>query len=45
MELQESAQVEAQRRATQCCHLALVLPAHVLNILTLGKLAGRPAER
>lgn len=41
MELQDSAQIEAQRRATQRCHLALVLPPHVLHILTLGKLAGR----
>lgn len=39
MELQDSVQAEAQRRAAQRSHLALVLPPHVLNILTLGKLA------
>ncbi|CAK6968135.1 uncharacterized protein si:dkey-103g5.4 isoform X2 [Scomber scombrus] len=36
MELQDSVQAEAQRRAAQRSHLALVLPPHVLNILTLG---------
>ncbi|XP_060902571.1 uncharacterized protein si:dkey-103g5.4 [Labrus mixtus] len=35
-ELQDSAQTEAQRRATQHSHLALILPPHVLRILTLG---------
>ncbi|XP_040902498.1 uncharacterized protein LOC121187356 [Toxotes jaculatrix] len=35
-ELQDSSQVEAQRRAAQHSHLALVLPPHVLHILTLG---------
>lgn len=39
-ELQRSAQAEAQRRVTQGCRLALVLPAYVLDVLTLGKLAG-----
>ncbi|XP_078140393.1 uncharacterized protein LOC144539411 [Centroberyx gerrardi] len=36
VELQESAQSEAQRRAAQRSHLALLLPPHVLHILTLG---------
>ncbi|XP_059188168.1 uncharacterized protein si:dkey-103g5.4 isoform X2 [Centropristis striata] len=36
VELQDSAQTEAQRRAAQRAHLALILPPHVLNILTLG---------
>ncbi|XP_030008436.1 uncharacterized protein LOC115431886 [Sphaeramia orbicularis] len=36
LELQDSAQTEAQRRAAQCSHLALILPPHVLRILTLG---------
>ncbi|XP_038549320.1 uncharacterized protein si:dkey-103g5.4 [Micropterus salmoides] len=36
IELQDSAQTEAQRRASQRYHLALVLPPHVLHILTLG---------
>ncbi|XP_051254705.1 uncharacterized protein si:dkey-103g5.4 isoform X3 [Dicentrarchus labrax] len=36
MELQDSAQTEAQRRAAQRSHLALILPPHVLHILTLG---------
>lgn len=44
MELQDSAQTEAQRRAAQCSHLALILPPHVLHILTQGKLAGKLAE-
>ncbi|XP_075892174.1 uncharacterized protein LOC142895202 [Nelusetta ayraudi] len=35
-ELQRSAQAEAQRRVTQGCRLALVLPAYVLDALTLG---------
>lgn len=38
-ELQRSAQAEAQRRATQSSRLALVLPAHVVDVFTLGKLA------
>ncbi|XP_067362811.1 uncharacterized protein [Channa argus] len=36
LELQDSAQSEAQRRASQHSHLALILPPHVLHILTLG---------
>lgn len=44
MELQDLAQTEAQRRAAQRSHLALILPPHVLHILTLGKLAGKLAE-
>ncbi|XP_041654027.1 uncharacterized protein si:dkey-103g5.4 [Cheilinus undulatus] len=36
MELQESAQTEAQRRAAQHSNLALILPPHVLHILSLG---------
>lgn len=44
MELQDSAQAEAQRRAAQRSHLALILPPHVLDILTLGKLDGKLAE-
>ncbi|XP_008294523.1 uncharacterized protein LOC103368058 [Stegastes partitus] len=36
VELQDSAQTEAQRRAAQHAHLALILPPHVLHILTLG---------
>ncbi|GLD57322.1 uncharacterized protein AKAME5_000956100 [Lates japonicus] len=36
VELQDSAQTEAQRRASQRSHLALILPLHVLHILTLG---------
>ncbi|XP_037632372.1 uncharacterized protein si:dkey-103g5.4 [Sebastes umbrosus] len=36
VELQDSAQTETQRRAAQCSHLALILPPHVLHILTLG---------
>lgn len=40
MELQGLAQAEAQRRATQSSRLALVLPAHVLDVLTLGNLPG-----
>ncbi|TMS07022.1 hypothetical protein E3U43_011115 [Larimichthys crocea] len=36
VELQDSAQTEAQRRAAQRSHLALILPPHVLHILTLG---------
>eukprot|EP00064_Thunnus_orientalis_P004272 superscaffoldBa00000385_g4283 len=36
VELQDSAQTEAQRRAAQHSHLALILPPHVLHILTLG---------
>ncbi|KAF7667131.1 hypothetical protein LDENG_00077930, partial [Lucifuga dentata] len=35
-ELQDSAQTEAQRRTAQHSHLALLLPPHVLHILTLG---------
>lgn len=42
-ELQDSAQTEAQRRAAQHSRLALILPPHVLHILTLGKLAGKLA--
>ncbi|XP_062417626.1 uncharacterized protein LOC119229096 [Pungitius pungitius] len=34
MELQGSAQMEEQRRAAQRSHLALILPMHVLHILT-----------
>lgn len=41
MELQDSAQTEAQRRAARCSHLALILPPHVLHILTQGKLVGK----
>lgn len=44
IELQDSAQTEAQRRASQRYHLALVLPPHVLHILTLGKLNGKLSE-
>ncbi|XP_060928461.1 uncharacterized protein si:dkey-103g5.4 [Limanda limanda] len=36
VELQESSQAEAQRRAAQHSHLALMLPPHVLHILTQG---------
>ncbi|TDH14924.1 hypothetical protein EPR50_G00025880 [Perca flavescens] len=36
VDLQDSAQTEAQRRAAQRSHLALILPSHVLHILTLG---------
>ncbi|KAI9538610.1 hypothetical protein NQZ68_012262 [Dissostichus eleginoides] len=36
VELQESAQNEAQRRVAQHTQLALILPPHVLDILTLG---------
>ncbi|KAJ4935626.1 hypothetical protein JOQ06_017157 [Pogonophryne albipinna] len=36
LELQESAQNEAQRRVAQHTQLALILPPHVLDILTLG---------
>ncbi|XP_030261233.1 uncharacterized protein LOC115574093 isoform X5 [Sparus aurata] len=36
MELQDAAQADAQRRAAQRSHLALILPPHVLHILTLG---------
>ncbi|XP_033488068.2 uncharacterized protein LOC117260235 [Epinephelus lanceolatus] len=36
VELQDSAQTEAQRRAAQRSHLALILPPHVLHILTQG---------
>ncbi|XP_071353450.1 uncharacterized protein [Trachinotus anak] len=36
VELQDSSQTEAQRRAAQHSHLALILPPHVLHILTLG---------
>ncbi|XP_035765652.1 uncharacterized protein si:dkey-103g5.4 [Neolamprologus brichardi] len=36
MELQDSAQTEAQRRAAQHSRLALILPPLVLHILTLG---------
>ncbi|XP_044059103.1 uncharacterized protein si:dkey-103g5.4 isoform X2 [Siniperca chuatsi] len=36
VELQDSAQMEAQRRVVQHSHLALILPPHVLHILTLG---------
>ncbi|XP_047451086.1 uncharacterized protein LOC125014093 [Mugil cephalus] len=36
VELQDSAQAEAQRRAARHSHLALTLPPHVLHILTLG---------
>ncbi|KAM7413322.1 hypothetical protein PAMA_020625 [Pampus argenteus] len=35
VELQDSAQTETQRRAAQCSHLALILPPHILHILTL----------
>ncbi|KAM4627455.1 uncharacterized protein ACJ7VT_002401 isoform 1-T1 [Polymixia lowei] len=37
VELQDSAQREAQRRAAQCSHLALLLPPHILHILTQGE--------
>lgn len=37
VELQESAQTEAQRRAVQHSHLSLILPPHLLRILTQGK--------
>lgn len=37
VELQESAQAEAQRRAAQHSHLALILPPYVSYILTQGK--------
>lgn len=40
-QLQRSTQAEAQRRAIQSSRLALVLPAHVVDVLTLGKLAFR----
>ncbi|KAM8904381.1 uncharacterized protein AB9W97_008057 [Spinachia spinachia] len=36
MELQGSAQMEVQRRAAQRSRLALILPLHVLHILTQG---------
>ncbi|KAM6933261.1 uncharacterized protein FYW49_001628 [Xenentodon cancila] len=36
MELQDAAQTEAQRRAAQRSCLALILPPHVLHILTFG---------
>ncbi|KAK9520852.1 hypothetical protein VZT92_020711 [Zoarces viviparus] len=36
VELQDAAQTEAQRRAAQRTHLSLILPPHVLHILTLG---------
>ncbi|XP_054884666.1 uncharacterized protein LOC129359222 [Poeciliopsis prolifica] len=36
VELQDTAQNEVQRRAAQCSFLALVLPPHVLSILTCG---------
>ncbi|XP_039987565.1 uncharacterized protein si:dkey-103g5.4 isoform X3 [Xiphias gladius] len=36
VELQDSSQTEAQRRAAQHSHLALILPPHVFHILTLG---------
>ncbi|XP_034723644.1 uncharacterized protein si:dkey-103g5.4 [Etheostoma cragini] len=36
MDLHDSTQTEAQRRASQRSHLALILPSHVLHILTLG---------
>lgn len=45
VELQDAAQAEAQRRAAQHSHLALILPPHVLHILTLGKLACKLAAR
>lgn len=45
MELQDAAQADAQRRAAQRSHLALILPPHVLHILTLGKLVGELAAR
>ncbi|KAF7198972.1 putative LOC107380336-like protein [Nothobranchius furzeri] len=35
-ELQDSAQTEVQRRAAQRSYLALILPPHVLHILTFG---------
>lgn len=41
MELQDSAQMEAQRRAAQHSRLALILPPLVLHILTLGKSFGK----
>nr|XP_013765910.1 PREDICTED: uncharacterized protein LOC102208545 [Pundamilia nyererei] len=41
MELQDSAQTEAQRRAAQHSRLALILPPLVLHILTLGQLFGK----
>ncbi|XP_072314346.1 uncharacterized protein [Eucyclogobius newberryi] len=36
LEMQESSQAEAQRRTAVCSHLSLILPPHVLHILTLG---------
>ncbi|XP_022055821.2 uncharacterized protein si:dkey-103g5.4 isoform X1 [Acanthochromis polyacanthus] len=36
VELQDSAQTEAQRRVVQHSHLSLILPPHVLRVLTLG---------
>ncbi|CAG6003331.1 unnamed protein product [Menidia menidia] len=36
VELQDAAQAEAQRRAAQRSYLAMILPSHVLHILTLG---------
>lgn len=41
LEQQDPAQAEAQRRATQRCRLALILPPHVLHILALGNMAVR----
>lgn len=45
MELHDSAQAEAQRRAAQHCHSALILPAHVLHILTQGNVTDKLVER
>ncbi|XP_041849904.1 uncharacterized protein si:dkey-103g5.4 isoform X3 [Melanotaenia boesemani] len=36
MEMQDAAQTEAQRKASQHSYLALILPSHVLHILTMG---------
>jgi len=44
VELQDAAQTEAQRRVAQRSYLALILPLHVLHILTLGKLLGKLAD-
>lgn len=44
VELQDSSQTEAQRRVAQHSQLALILPSHILHILTLGKLIGKLQE-
>lgn len=45
LEQQDAAQAEAQRRAARRGRLALVLPARVLRVLTLGKRRHRRALR